>query len=70
METPGVDSSFTSGVCKDDDTCTPNATIKTSRRTVAVERSGRRRTVLLVSKNVTNGDRTVVCKRYDFAKGY
>ena len=36
----GVDSSFTSGVhVRTTTTCTPSATIKTSRRTVAVERT-------------------------------
>ena len=41
-------------------TCTPSATIRTSRRTVVVERHGRRRTVLLVCNKVTNDDRTVI----------
>ena len=41
-------------------TCTPSATIRTSRRTVVVQRHGRRRTVLLVCNKVTNDDRTVV----------
>ena len=36
----GVDSSFTSGVrVRTTTTCTPSATMKTSRRTVAVERT-------------------------------
>ena len=57
----GVHSSFTSGVrVRTTTTCTPSATIRTSRRTVVVQRHGRRRTVLLVCNKVTNDDRTVV----------
>ena len=57
----GVDSSFTSGVCvRTTTTCTPSATIRMSRRTVAVERTRKRRTVLFVSNKVTSDDRTVV----------
>ena len=42
----GVDSSFTSGVrVRTTTTCTPSATIKTSRRTVVVHRAGRPRSV-------------------------
>ena len=44
-------------------TCTPSATIRTSRGTVVVERHGRRRTVLLVCNKVTNDERTVVSSR-------
>ena len=47
----GVVFSFTSGVrVRTTTTCTPSATIRTFRRTVVVQRHGRRRTVLLVCK--------------------
>ena len=39
-------------------TCTPSATIRTSRRTIVVERHGRRRFFLLVCNKVTNDNRT------------
>ena len=56
----GVDFSFTSGVrVRTTTTCTPSATIRTSRRTIVVQRHGRRRTVLSVCNKVTNDDRTV-----------
>ena len=57
----GVNTPFTSGVCvRTTTTCTPSATIKTSRRTVVVQRHGRRRTVLSVRNKVTNDYRTIV----------
>ena len=51
----GVDFSFTSGVrIRTTTKCTLSATIKTPRRTVVVQRAGRRRPVLLVGNKVTN----------------
>ena len=50
----GVDSSFTSGVCERTTTkCTTSATIRTSRRTVAVERT-RKASHIFVSQLSTN----------------